>query len=244
MQIKIKRIGNGKIPKYKTIGSVGADCYARIDKDVVIAAGKSATIPLGFAVEIPEGYELQIRGRSGLAHTFAVEGFTGTIDQDYRGEVSAILFNKSETAFVIKNEDRIAQAVVTPIIKAEWMEVEELSKTERGSGGFGSTGVSEIKVDYPYNTEKFYEPFKNSDYKEVEKLIGKKVIIDNSINGTIANIFESKGVIKSYTLYINIDKGQDFFGLNFAVFSFVEAFQRVTIDGHRFGKEIEYEEKN
>lgn len=235
MQIKIKRIGNGKIPKYKTIGSVGADCYARIDKDVVIAAGKSATIPLGFAVEIPEGYELQIRGRSGLAHTFAVEGFTGTIDQDYRGEVSAILFNKSETAFVIKNEDRIAQAVVAPIIKAEWIEVAELSETDRGKGGFGSTGVSD--------KEKFYEPFKSADVETVKKLIGKKVIIDSCIDGTLANIFASKEIIKSYFIDINIDKGQDFFGLDFADFSFVEAFQRVTIDGHRFGKEIEYDEK-
>lgn len=233
MQIKIKRIGNGKIPKYKTIGSVGADCYARIDKDVVIAAGKSATIPLGFAVEIPEGYELQIRGRSGLAHTFAVEGFTGTIDQDYRGEVSAILFNKSETAFVIKNEDRIAQAVVTPIIKAEWVEVEELSKTERGKGGFGSTGVSD--------KGKFYEPYKASDFEKVQALIGKEVFIDNTISGKINNVFPTREITKSYYIEIKLNEGQNFCGLNFVNFSFVNAFERVTIDGHRFGKEMQFE---
>ena len=248
MQIKIKRIGNGKLPEYKTAGSVGADCYAHIEKQIILRARSQVTIPLGFAVEIPEGYEMQIRGRSGLASRNGIEGFQGTIDSDYRGEVCAILLNNTIEDFIIEPGDRIAQAVVAPVIRAEWNEVEKLSDTERGTGGFGSTGVSEnkeIKVNYPYNVDKFYEPFENSDYKEVEKLIGKKVIIDNSINGTIANIFESKGVIKSYTLYINIDKGQDFFGLNFAVFSFVEAFQRVTIDEHRFGKEMQFEtEKN
>ena len=227
MQIKIKRIGNGKIPKYKTIGSVGADCYARIDKDVVIAAGKSATIPLGFAVEIPEGYELQIRGRSGLAHTFAVEGFTGTIDQDYRGEVSAILFNKSETAFVIKNEDRIAQAVVTPIIKAEWIEVAELSKTERGSSGFGSTGVTD--------KGKFYEPFTKAS--EIQHFLGREVLIDNEQKGIFIGIEETNhSIVVKFRLPLNLRT-------EYINMFLSQAFQRVTIDGHRFGKEMEYNEK-
>lgn len=148
LNIKIKRIENGKLPNYKTIGSVGADCYARLEKDVMIEGRSSATIPLGFAVEIPEGYEMQIRGRSGLASTFMVVGFTGTIDQDYRGEVSAIIFNLSETSFVIKNEDRIGQAVVCPVVKAKWIEVEELTQTDRGTKGFGSTGIAdERKTD-------------------------------------------------------------------------------------------------
>ena len=229
MQIKIKRIGNGKIPEYKTIGSVGADCYARIDKGVVIAAGKSATIPLCFAVEIPEGYELQIRGRSGLAHTFAVEGFTGTIDQDYRGEVSAILFNKSETAFVIKNEDRIAQAVVAPIIKAEWIEVDELSKTERGKGGFGSTGVSEE------SSETFYEPFKSAD--KVEKYIGKKVLINNE-EYTVQKVEVCKTSFGKTIVIYFVDKD-----LKTVDMYATQAFQMAKIDGHRFGQEIEYEEK-
>lgn len=148
LEIKIKRIENGKLPEYKTAGSVGADCYARLSEDVIIKAGKLAIIPLGFAVEIPEGYEMQIRGRSGMASTFMIVGFTGTIDQDYRGEVSAIIFNLSETSFVIKNGDRIGQAIVCPIMKAEWEEVEKLSQTDRGAKGFGSTGIAdERKID-------------------------------------------------------------------------------------------------
>ena len=103
MNIKIKKIEDGKIPEYKTIGSAGADCYARLKKDIVILKGKSATIPLGFAVEIPEGYEMQIRGRSGLASKSDIEGFTGTIDSDYRGEVNAIIFNHSDNDFIVKN---------------------------------------------------------------------------------------------------------------------------------------------
>ena len=236
MEIKIKKIENGKFPEYKTEGSAGADCYARLKKEVVIEPGKSETIPLGFAVEIPVGYEMQIRGRSGLARKNNIDCFPGTIDSDYRGEVCAILINKGQENFIVNPSDRIAQAVIAPVIKAEWCLTDKLSETERGEGGFGHTGVSEEK-----KVEKFYEPFKNSDYKEIEKLIGKRVLIDDSIDGTIGGIFESKGVIKSYALHINVDKGQDFFGLNFAVFSFVEAFQRVKIDGHRFGKEIEFE---
>lgn len=243
IKVKIKRIENGKIPEYKTEGSSGADCYARIDKPVVIKARKFATIPLGFAVEIPEGYEMQIRPRSGLARKNGIETVLGTIDSDYRGEVGAIVFNDSDFDFVVKNEDRIAQAVIAPVIKANWIETEELSETKRGEGGFGSTGVSnkEIEMDYPHKVEKFYEPFKSSDFEKVQALIGKKVLIDNSISGKINNIFPTREIIKSYYIEIKLDEGQDFCGLNFANFSFVNAFERVTIDGHRFGKEIEFE---
>ena len=100
------------------------------------------TIPLGFAVEIPKGYELQIRGRSGLAKREGLLVFEGTIDSDYRGEVSAILINTSNDVIEIHPDYRIAQAVISPVIKANWNEVDELSKTERGIGGFGSTGLA------------------------------------------------------------------------------------------------------
>ena len=145
MEIKIKRIENGKLPEYKTEGSAGADCYARLKKEITIKAGKSETIPLGFAVEIPAGYEMQIRGRSGLARKNNIDCFPGTIDSDYRGEVCAILLNKDQEDFIVKPSDRIAQAVIAPVIKAEWYLTKELSETERGEGGFGHTGVSENK---------------------------------------------------------------------------------------------------
>lgn len=232
MDIKIKRIENGKIPEYKTEGSAGADCYARLEKEITIKAGKSETIPLGFAVEIPAGYEMQIRGRSGLARKNNIDSFHGTIDSDYRGEVCAILMNKGQEDFIVKPSDRIAQAVIAPVIKARWDEVENLSETERGEGGFGSTGVSEnkeIKVDYPYNIGKFYEPF--SKVNEVEKFIGKEVIIDNSTPAIV------KGVYWLDFLRIVFETNE---GKQFNMYS-VNAFERVKIDGHRFGKEIEFE---
>ena len=140
MKIKIVNQSKHSLPEYKTKGSAGADCYARLNENIVIEPGDSATIPLGFAVEIPEELEMQIRGRSGLASKKKIYGFVGTIDSDYRGEVCAILFNLSKEPFEVNNGDRVAQAVISPIIKASWNIVEDLSDTERGSGGFGSTG--------------------------------------------------------------------------------------------------------
>lgn len=230
MDIKIKRIGNGKLPTYESEGAAGADCYARIDETVMLQTGKIMVIPLGFAVEIPEGYEMQIRPRSGLARKNGITVITGTIDSDYRGEVGAIVLNTENKSFEINPGDRIAQAVIAPVIKANWIVSDKLSETKRGEGGFGSTGVSK--------KETFYEPFKSSDFEDVKKLIGKDVIIDDSINGKIRNVFKTKEIVRSYFIDINIEKGQDFFGLDFVDFSFVEAFQRVKIDGHRFGKEI------
>lgn len=144
MKIKIQRIGNGKLPEYKTDGSAGADCYARIDEQVTVPAHGIATIPLGFAVEIPYGFEMQIRSRSGLARKDGIQVFNapGTIDSDYRGEVGAILFNSTDSDYAVFPNDRIAQAVIAPVYVAEWEEVSELSETERGAGGFGSTGVN------------------------------------------------------------------------------------------------------
>lgn len=142
MNIKIKTIDGGKLPTYESAGAAGADCYAHISTKLVLHPGEILTIPLGFAVEVPEGYEMQIRARSGNArkHGIGVVNGVGTIDSDYRGEVCTILINHSFEIFEINPGDRIAQAVIAPVIKAEWEEVEELSETVRGAGGFGSTG--------------------------------------------------------------------------------------------------------
>lgn len=143
MNIKIKRIEDGKIPEYKTSGASGADCFARLNEQIILAPKERKLIPLGFAVEIPEGYEMQIRPRSGNANKYGITVLNtpGTIDSDYRGEVHANLFNTDkEKSFAINPGDRIAQAVIAPVIIANWNEVEELSDTERGSGGHGSTG--------------------------------------------------------------------------------------------------------
>lgn len=142
MDVKIKTVNGGKLPTYETAGAAGADCYARIDEKIVLGGGKQVTVPLGFAVEVPEGYEMQIRARSGNARKngIGVVNGVGTIDSDYRGEVCTILINHSEKDFEINPGDRIAQAVIAPVVKAEWVKVEELSETVRGEGGFGSTG--------------------------------------------------------------------------------------------------------
>ena len=228
MKIKIKRIENGKLPIYETNGAAGADCYARITEKVVVKAKTVETIPLGFAVEIPEGFEMQIRGRSGNARKKWVQVFNspGTIDSDYRGEVGAIIYNASENDFEINPEDRIAQAVIAPVFQAKWEEVTELSETKRGTNGFGSTGISENK-----EIEKFYEPFKT--LIEVEKHLGKKCIIDEEINCTFTAAYydENKYVVVEFT---------DNAGNPCAMY-LVSAFERVKIDGHRFGKEMEYE---
>lgn len=142
MDVKIKTVNGGKLPTYESAGAAGADCYARIDEKFVLKAGKQVTVPLGFAVEIPKGYEMQIRARSGNArkHGIGVVNGVGTIDSDYRGEVCTILINHSEKDFEINPGDRIAQAVIAPVIQAKWIEADGLSETVRGEGGFGSTG--------------------------------------------------------------------------------------------------------
>ena len=244
MEIKIKRIEKGKLPEYKTEGSAGADCYARLEKEITIKAGKSETIPLGFAVEIPAGYEMQIRGRSGLARKNNIDCFPGTIDSDYRGEVCAILINKGQEDFIVKPFDRIAQAVVAPVIKAEWYLTEKLSETERGENGFGSTGVEsgEIKMSYNHPVEKFYEPF-TKEY-ELEELLGKEVVIDKIYKGVFNRIEYIGLAIKIYFRIIGAEeKGIDIGSIfkRDVEMDCLMAFQRVTIDGHRFGKEIEFE---
>lgn len=131
------------IPEYKTIGASGADVCAFLEKSINIPSGKIAIIPTGLFFEIPEGYEIQVRPRSGLAakNGVTVLNTPGTIDSDYRGELKIILINHGEKDFVVNSGDRIAQIVIASVIQANFKMVESLSETERGNGGFGSTGV-------------------------------------------------------------------------------------------------------
>ncbi|MBL7665702.1 MAG: dUTP diphosphatase [Bacteriovoracaceae bacterium] len=148
MKIKIKKLPHFDeslgLPKYETSGAAGADiraCLGAGDK-IVIPAGARTLIPTGLALEIQAGYEVQIRPRSGLSLKtgLLVVNSPGTIDSDYRGELKIILGNLSPKDEVITHGDRIAQMVIAPVIQAEFEAVDELSSTERGSGGFGSTG--------------------------------------------------------------------------------------------------------
>lgn len=142
MQIKVRTEG-GRLPAYETEGSAGMDIRACLKEPVVIGAGKRALIPTGLFFEIPCGYEVQIRARSGLAikHGIGLANGIGTIDSDYRGEIKVILMNWGEEDFTVNDGDRIAQMVVAKYERAELIEAEELSETERGSGGFGHTGI-------------------------------------------------------------------------------------------------------
>ena len=143
-EILVKRLSKDVIlPKYKTDGSSGLDLAANIDKQIEIHPGKSEIIPTGIAVAVPKNFEIQIRPRSGLAakSQITVLNTPGTIDADYRGELKVILINLSDKIFVIEKGFRIAQMVLCPVVRAKLKEVTELENTERGSGGFGSTGI-------------------------------------------------------------------------------------------------------
>ena len=143
-KILIKKLSKTAIiPKYETQGASGVDISANINEDLTLATNESTLVPTGIAVCIPQGFEIQIRPRSGLAAKkgISVLNTPGTIDADYRGEIKVILINHGNEPFIIRNGDRIAQMVVCPIVQAKFEEVDELSDTERGSGGFGSTGV-------------------------------------------------------------------------------------------------------
>jgi len=148
INLEIKRISDKfsdiKLPHYATSGSAGMDVRAAIDNDLVIQAGKVVLVPTNLSVAIPEGYEIQVRPRSGLAakHGIGLLNSPGTIDSDYRGEIKVILFNFSDVDFTVKRGDRIAQFVLAKVTKANLVEVQELTDTERGSGGFGHTGKS------------------------------------------------------------------------------------------------------
>ena len=143
VKVLFKRLNpKAQIPKYKTDGSSGLDLMALIEDTIKIKSQESALIPTGISVAIPQDTEIQIRPRSGLAakSSISVLNTPGTIDSDYRGEIKIILFNHGKKDFIVNNNDRIAQMVLMPILKIEFEEVDELPKTLRGSGGFGSTG--------------------------------------------------------------------------------------------------------
>jgi len=131
-----------QLPSYKTKGSSGMDLMAFIKDPIKIAPNTSALIPTGISVAISSDVEIQIRSRSGLAakSSISVLNSPGTIDSDYRGELKIILFNHSKEEFVVRNNDRIAQMVLVPVLKIDFEEVDNLPDTLRGSGGFGSTG--------------------------------------------------------------------------------------------------------
>ncbi len=142
--LRVKKKEEGvELPKYETPGSAGLDIKAFIASDFAIPPMGRAKIPTGLFFEIPEGYEAQIRPRSGLALKWGVTllNSPGTIDSDYRGELEVILFNTGSESFTVKNGDRIAQMVISPVVRAVISEAERLSETERGAGGFGSTGT-------------------------------------------------------------------------------------------------------
>ena len=135
-----------KLPSYKTNGASGMDLMAFIEKPINLEPGESCLVPTGLSVAFPAEYEIQIRPRSGLAakNNISVLNTPGTIDSDYRGEIKIILFNHSSEDFMINNKDRVAQMVLTPIIKIELEETKELPESIRGKGGFGSTGKWKI----------------------------------------------------------------------------------------------------
>ncbi len=143
MQIKFLNRSKHALPEYKTSGSSGMDVRANLDHaSITLEPHKTVLIPTGLYLEIPQGYEVQIRARSGLAlkHGISLANGIGTIDSDYRGEVGVILINMSDTPFEICDGDRIAQMVVARVEKMELVEVNSISQTERGAGGYGHTG--------------------------------------------------------------------------------------------------------
>ena len=141
MKIKIKTL-SGELPRYETEGSAGMDIRAYIDKPMEIMPGRRALIPTGLFMEIPAGFEVQIRARSGLAvkHGIGLTNGIGTIDSDYRGEIFVFLLNHSGEVQTVAPEERVAQLAIVPVRQETFEETDSLEKTQRGQGGFGSTG--------------------------------------------------------------------------------------------------------
>ena len=143
MNIEITRVNEKAIlPEYQTVGAAGMDIHACIDSPITLQPLERRIIPSGFAIAVPVGYEAQIRARSGLSikHGITMVNGIGTVDSDYRGEVGVLLVNLSQEPFEITPNMRIAQMVIAAYEQAEWVEVETLTETIRGDGGFGSTG--------------------------------------------------------------------------------------------------------
>ncbi len=146
INIAIQRLPHGAdlaLPAPATEASAGADLVAAVTDPVVLEPGARALIPTGIAIGLPAGFEAQVRPRSGLAvkHGVTILNAPGTIDADYRGEIGVILINLGDKAFTVSRGDRIAQLIIAPVSRAEWLEVDTLDETERGGGGFGSTGT-------------------------------------------------------------------------------------------------------
>lgn len=143
MKIRIVNKSSNSLPQYATTASAGIDLRANLENEVVLKPLHRTLIPTGLFIEIPVGYEAQVRPRSGLAikKGITVLNTPGTIDADYRGEIMVILINLSNEDFAIKNGERIAQMVIAAHEQADWIEVDELTDTKRGAGGFGHTGV-------------------------------------------------------------------------------------------------------
>ena len=143
MKIKVVNKGRQPLPQYATPQSAGMDLRAQLDEPVTLRPMERRLIPTGLFIALPQGYEAQVRPRSGLAlkHGITVLNAPGTIDADYRGEVGVLLVNLSDTPFVVNDGERIAQMVIARHEQGEWMPVEELDDTERGTGGYGHTGV-------------------------------------------------------------------------------------------------------
>jgi dUTP pyrophosphatase len=143
MQVKIKNTSQHELPKYETSASAGVDLRANLETAITLKPLERVLVRTGLFLEIPEGFEAQVRPRSGLAlkKGITVLNSPGTVDADYRGEVGVILINLSNEEFVIENGERIAQLVFAKVEQADWINVDILSETARGEGGFGSTGV-------------------------------------------------------------------------------------------------------
>ncbi|HEX3012291.1 MAG TPA: dUTP diphosphatase [Syntrophomonadaceae bacterium] len=145
MKVVLKRLHSRDLPlpRYMTAGSSGVDLYAAVDQDLSIPPGQVHLVPTGLAIAIDQGYEAQIRPRSGLAlnHGITLLNTPGTIDADYRGEIKLIVINLGDKEYILKRGERVAQMVFNRVEKAEFIEADTLDDTERGTGGFGHTGV-------------------------------------------------------------------------------------------------------
>jgi dUTP pyrophosphatase len=143
MKVKVINRSAYDLPQYETALAAGLDVRANITESITLGPLERTLVPTGLFIELPEGYEMQVRPRSGLAakHGLSLVNAPGTIDADYRGEIKVILVNLSNTPYELKPGERVAQLVVSQFTRVEWEPVEELGETERGTGGFGSTGV-------------------------------------------------------------------------------------------------------
>lgn len=151
VRVRISRTGPASasvpLPAYATVDSAGMDLCAALETDLTLEPGETVLVPTGFRIELPPGFEAQVRPRSGLAvkHSIGIMNAPGTIDPDYRGEVKVVLTNFGKGPFMVRSGDRIAQLVVAPFARVAWEEASELSDTDRGHGGFGHTGVNSSK---------------------------------------------------------------------------------------------------